>query len=136
MGACVYGTIFALRAPRTKREDIAKQVRKKVSKQPGHRAVDAALVILEEFCRGGDVPRAGADPRAPNQKQQQQLRQIVVAERGKAKVTTSYRWRCWYVLAGSWKGHCLALASKSRLRLHEASPEDPHAAGRVVFASA
>ena len=48
--------------------------------------MDAALVILEEF-RRGDVPRAGADPRAPNQKQQQKLRKIVFAAMARPKST-------------------------------------------------
>ena len=106
------------------------QENQQVSRRPS-RAVDTALVILEEFWRR-KVSRAGADPPAPNQQQQKQLRWIVVAEHGKAKVTISYR----HVLAGSWQAHCLALASESRLCIHEASPEDLRATGRLAFASA
>ena len=87
MDAFGRGTICALRAAGAKRTDIAKRVRKKDGKRPSLRAVDAVLAKhkVDPSWRGDDS-RAGGRPLVLSQKQRQQLLELVVAERGKAKV--------------------------------------------------
>ena len=85
------GTIVGLRAAGVTRPDIVQRVRKKDGKRPTLRAVDGVLARhREEPAWRGEDSRAGGRPPLLTAKERKLLLNLVLAERGKAKVTVPY----------------------------------------------
>ena len=85
------GTIVGLRAVGVTRDDIVQRVRKKDGKRPTLRAVDGVLARhREEPAWRGEDSRAGGRPPLLTAKERKLLLNLVLAERGKAKVTVPY----------------------------------------------
>ena len=85
------GTIVGLRAAGVTRDDIVQRVKKKDGKRPTLRAVDSVLARhREEPAWRGEDSRAGGRPSLLTAKERKLLLNLVLAERGKAKVTVPY----------------------------------------------
>ena len=85
------GTIVGSRAAGVTRDDIVQRVRKKDGKRPTLRAVDGVLARhREEPAWRGEDSRAGGRPPLLTAKERKLLLNLVLAERGKAKVTVPY----------------------------------------------
>ena len=91
MDSFTRGVICGMRAAGLARAEIVRRVQKKDGKRPTLRAVDAVLARrrVEPGWHGEDSS-AGGRQSTLTRAQRQQLLQLVLAERGKAKVTVPY----------------------------------------------